>query len=87
MAAGDSKYWGGQEKNQHGISQQTTSNYIIVPQLMKSEGWGTVLYANKTICFQKQKPLSGEKAASLKTFSIYILFLNKEVLILAVEWF
>ena len=32
----------------------------------------------KTICFQKQKPLNGEKAASLKTFSINILFLNKE---------
>lgn len=38
-------------------------------------------------CFQKQKSLSGEKAASLKTFSINILFLNKEVLILSLEWF
>ena len=53
VAAGDSKNWGGQEENQHGILQQTASNYIIVPHLMKSEGWGAILYANKTICFQK----------------------------------
>ena len=59
---------------------------ISLSHLMKSEGWGAILYANKTICFQKQKPLSGEKAASLKTFSIYIMSLNKEVLILAMEW-
>ena len=31
VAAGDSKNWGGQEENQHGILQQTASNYIIVP--------------------------------------------------------
>ena len=31
VAAGDSKNWGGQEENQHGILQQTTSNCIIVP--------------------------------------------------------
>ena len=47
---------------------------------MKSEGWGAILYANKTTC------LSGEKAAYVKTFSIYIMSLNKEVLILAMEW-
>ena len=35
---------------------------------MKSEGWGTILYANTKICFQEQKPLSGEKAAYLNTF-------------------
>ena len=46
VAAGDLKDWRGQEENQH-----TASNYIIVPHLMKSEGWGAILYANKTICF------------------------------------
>ena len=87
MAAGDSKNWGRQEENQHGILQQTASYYIIAPYPMKSGGWEAILYGNKTICFQKEKPLSCEKDASLKTFSIYILFLNKEVLILAMEWF
>ena len=84
--AGDSKTWGGREETQHGILQQTASYYIIVPP-DEIRGVGLILYANKTICFQKQKPLSGKKAASLKTSSIYIMSLNKEELILAMEWF
>ena len=38
--------------------------------------------ANKTAGFQKQEPLSDDKVAYLRTFNIYILFLNSEVLIL-----
>ena len=42
-------------------------------------------YANKTISFQKQKPLSGEKAASLNTF-IHIVSKQRSV-ILDLQWF
>ena len=81
VAAGESKNWGGQVENQHGILQQTASYYIIVSTWWNRRSGGQFYMPIKQFAFRNKNSWVVKRL-----LLIYILFLNKEVFILA-EWF